>query len=116
MDGVREFYEKQYAWADWSCRWADPPSDDASIRLAQGVRSGSLVAICGDFYEVDVPGPFDVVAYFDGFGIGSDPDQRRLLQRISSWLTPDGCALIDVFAPMMYLARLDNDDVRRSRA
>ena len=31
MDWVREFYEKQYAWADWSARWADPPSDDASI-------------------------------------------------------------------------------------
>jgi SAM-dependent methyltransferase len=152
MDWVREFYEKQYAWADWSSRWADPPSDDASIaahvnavrrmagagnkrilelgsgtghvavglanaghevvavelldelaentkRLAQRVQGGSLVAICGDFYEVDMPGPFDVVAYFDGFGIGNDADQRRILQRVSSWLTPDGCALIDVFAP-----------------
>jgi SAM-dependent methyltransferase len=152
MDWVREFYEKQYAWGDWSVRWADPPSDDASIaahvdavrrmagagnkrvlelgsgtghvavglanaghqvvvvellndlventrRLAQDVRSGSLVAICGDFYEVDVAGPFEVVAYFDGFGIGDDDDQRRLLRRVSSWLTPDGCALIDVFAP-----------------
>ena len=40
-----------------------------------------------------------MVCYFDGFGIGSDEDQRRLLQRIAGWLTENGCALIDVLTP-----------------
>ncbi|MGH2527125.1 MAG: hypothetical protein ACRDG2_10300 [Actinomycetota bacterium] len=134
MDWVREFYEKQYAWADWRTSWADPPSDDVSIaahvnavrrmagaedkrvlELGSGtghvavglanaghnvvavellddlaekrngspggfgaVRSSPSAAISTD---IDVAGPFDVVAYFDGFGIGNDDDQRRLLQR-----------------------------------
>lgn len=67
--------------------------------LAENVRVGSLRAITGDFYEVDPGSPFDVVAYFDGFGIGTDDDQRRLLDRIVAWLTPEGFALIDVLPP-----------------
>jgi hypothetical protein len=46
-------------------------------------------------------GPFDVVCYWDGFGIGSDADQRRLLKRISQlWLAPGGSVLIDVASPV----------------
>ena len=67
--------------------------------LARDVDGGSLSAIAGDFYEVEPGGPFDVVCYFDGFGIGTDGDQRRLLERIVGWLDPLGCALIDVLAP-----------------
>jgi SAM-dependent methyltransferase len=67
--------------------------------LARGVERGSLRSLVGDFYSVDPGGPFDVVAYFDGFGIGSDEDQRRLLRRVSEWLTPKGCGLIDVLTP-----------------
>ena len=58
--------------------------------LAAAVTGGSLRAIAGDFYETEPPGTFDVVAYFDGFGIGNDEDQRRLLRRIAGWLTPVG--------------------------
>jgi SAM-dependent methyltransferase len=72
-------------------------------RLAEDVRTGSLEAICGDFYEVDVAGHFDVVAYFDGFGIGTDDDQRRPLSRIALWLAPHGAALIDVFSPAYWV-------------
>ncbi len=61
--------------------------------------------MCGDFYAVSVPGPFDVVCYWDGFGVGSDADQRRLLARIASWLGRDGCALIDIYTPW-YWARM----------
>ena len=67
--------------------------------LAEDVHGGSLRAIQGDFYEVEPGGSFDVVAYFDGFGIGSDDDQRRLLERIAGWLEPRGCALIDILTP-----------------
>jgi SAM-dependent methyltransferase len=67
--------------------------------LAEDVHSGSLRAIPGDFYEVDPGGVFDVVAYFDGFGVGTDDDQRQLLERIAGWLDPNGCALIDILTP-----------------
>jgi SAM-dependent methyltransferase len=67
--------------------------------LAHAVEEGSLKSLAGDFYDVDPGGPFDVVAYFDGFGIGSDEDQRRLLGRVGQWLTIDGCALIDILTP-----------------
>jgi SAM-dependent methyltransferase len=71
-------------------------------RLADEVRQGELRVIQGDFYEIELDGTFDVVCYFDGFGIGSDADQRRLLRRIDSWLEPDGCALIDVLTPWFW--------------
>jgi SAM-dependent methyltransferase len=74
-------------------------------RLARQVENGSLRAVAGDFTSVDLEGPFEVICYFDGFGIGSDDDQRRLLRRIGSWLSPHGCALLDVFAPW-YWAKL----------
>ncbi len=52
--------------------------------------------IQGDFYTVPLPQKFDIVCYFDSFGIGSDQDQILLLQRISEWLQPDGCAIIEI--------------------
>jgi len=61
--------------------------------------SHSVQVINGDFYEVEIDDHFDAVVYHDGFGIGSDQDQRRLLRRVSRWLTPEGVALIDVYTP-----------------
>jgi hypothetical protein len=71
--------------------------------LARSVEGGSLRSLTGDFYSVDPGGPFDVVAYFDGFGIGSDEDQRRLLRRVGDWLTSEGCGLIDVLTPWYFI-------------
>jgi SAM-dependent methyltransferase len=73
-------------------------------RLAAEVRGGNLHVVEGDFYQLTLPEPFDVVCYFDGFGIGSDAEQRRLLQRIAGWLTPGGCALIDILTPWYWAA------------
>lgn len=54
----------------------------------------------GDFFDVALPGKFDCVTYWNGFGVGSDEDQRRLLRRISTdWLTDTGVAIVDVFSP-----------------
>jgi SAM-dependent methyltransferase len=78
--------------------------------LAPVVTGGSLRAIAGDFYEIEPPGTFDVVAYFDGFGIGIDEDQRRLLRRIVGWLVPGGCALIDVLVPWYWASRAGNEE------
>jgi hypothetical protein len=78
--------------------------------LAAHVSGGSLRAIAGDFYEIEPPGGFDVVAYFDGFGIGTDEDQRRLLGRIAGWLTSDGCALVDVLVPWYWARRAGSEE------
>jgi hypothetical protein len=44
-----------------------------------------------------------VVVYWNGFGVGSDADQRRLLRRIAAeWLRPDGVALVDVASPFCW--------------
>lgn len=78
-----------------------------AIRLAQGLPqeswTGSLVALEADFYSVHLNGCFDVVCYWDGFGLGSDTDQRGLLRRVArDWLLPGGCMLVDVFNPARY--------------
>ena len=70
--------------------------------LARGVERGFLRSLVGDFYEVDLGGPFDVVVYFDGFGIGDDEDQRRLFRRVGGWLTGEGCALVDILTPWYF--------------
>lgn len=72
----------------------------ASARnYAEKVENGELSVVDGSFYEIELVDRFDVVCYFDGFGIGSDADQRRLLHRIAGWLKPEGFALIDVYFP-----------------
>ena len=79
-----------------------PMLADHITELAGKVEHGSLRSITGDFYEVDPGGSYDVVAYFDGFGLGSDEDQRRLLRRVGGWLTIEGCGVIDVLTPWYF--------------
>jgi SAM-dependent methyltransferase len=68
-------------------------------------RPGRLEFIEGDFYTVQLESRFDVVVYWDGFGIGSDADHRRLLRRIAQdWLAPCGSVLLDV-ASTLWAAR-----------
>ena len=67
--------------------------------LANEPRAGSLTVIHGDFYTTEFDHPFNVVTYWNGFGVGTDADQRRLLTRIRTWLAPGGVALVDVFSP-----------------
>lgn len=78
--------------------------------LAERVENGSLRSIVGDFYEVDPGGQFDVVAYFDGFGLGDDEDQRLLLHRVGGWLTIEGCALIDILTPWYFAKTAGNEE------
>jgi hypothetical protein len=50
---------------------------------------------------VALDGPFDVVCYWDGFGVGTDADQRRILRRMATeWLAPAGCILLEVYSPI----------------
>ena len=73
--------------------------------LALVPRAGTFAVLEADFNTVELPGRFDVVCYWDGFGIGSDADHRRLLERIAGcWLAPGGSVLMDV-ASTLWAAR-----------
>ena len=74
--------------------------------LADQRPSGQMTVINEDFYAVALDGSFDVVTYWDGFGVGSNEDQRRLFQRIAGWLKPTGIALLDIGTPW-YAASVD---------
>lgn len=71
----------------------------ARARAGDSADQGSVRVIQGDFYEIQLEGDFDVVCYWDGFGIGADEDQRRLLRRIRGWLRTGGKGLVDVYTP-----------------
>ncbi|HLM84155.1 MAG TPA: class I SAM-dependent methyltransferase [Candidatus Bathyarchaeia archaeon] len=60
---------------------------------------GRLNIVEGDFYKFNPKKKFNLITYWDGFGIGDDNDQRTLLHRIKKWLSPDGMALIEVYTP-----------------
>lgn len=75
-----------------------------------------LTVVNDDFHQVRLDGPFDVVGYFDGFGVGTDDDQARLLTRIArDWLAPGGVALIDIYNPFVW-ASWHNDEEHRTPA
>ena len=61
-----------------------------------------ITVIQGDFYQADLPDQFDVVCYWDSFGIGTDTDQQRLLKRIRQWLKSGGTAFIDIYTPWFW--------------
>jgi len=78
--------------------------------LSQEGWKGILTALEADFYTVDLGGPFDLVCYWDGFGVGTDRDQRRLLRRIGrEWLAPGGTVLVDVFHPARFARHADTE-------
>lgn len=76
---------------------------DSAGPFIRDAAPGRLSVIKDDFYAVQLSDQFDVVCYWNGFGVGTDDDQRRLLKRIADeWLEPHGVALIDVFNPFVW--------------
>lgn len=67
--------------------------------LAEVPRSGTMRLLQGNFYDIEPGGTFHVVCYWDGFGVGSDSDQRALLRRARGWLAVGGRALIEIYTP-----------------
>ncbi|MEZ4662570.1 MAG: hypothetical protein R2911_33885 [Caldilineaceae bacterium] len=53
----------------------------ANAQAGRCQSARKMEVIEGDFYTVELVGTFDVIGYWDGFGIGTDDDQRRLLKR-----------------------------------
>jgi SAM-dependent methyltransferase len=79
--------------------------------LARRARKGRFTLLEADFLNVQLPGRFDIVCYWNGFGIGSDATQRQLLRRIATeWLAPDGCVLMDVFSAWWWSRRAGTKD------
>ncbi|MBF6175688.1 class I SAM-dependent methyltransferase [Nocardia blacklockiae] len=86
---------------------------DFTSELAGDVAPGGLTLHKADFYTAEPGAQFDAVCYWNGFGVGSDTDQRRLLERIAAeWLAPGGVALVDVFNPFVW-AGWDGDEEHR---
>lgn len=82
------------------------PDLSLASELLDERRPGSLHVVGADFYEVEFRARFDFVFCWDGFGVGDDADQRRLLDRIGGeWLTEDGSAILDVFSPWNWQRR-----------
>jgi SAM-dependent methyltransferase len=68
-------------------------------------RGHSVVSVAGDFARIDLPGPFDVIGYLGGFGVGSDDEQRYLLRQIARWAGPGSCILVEVLTPWFWATK-----------
>ncbi|GEN29816.1 SAM-dependent methyltransferase [Cerasibacillus quisquiliarum] len=68
------------------------------VEFANSIPS-SVKSLCGSFYDLPLNKTFDVILYIDGFGVGNDDDQLKLLHRIYGWMNDDGVALIDIYQP-----------------
>ncbi|MEZ4706351.1 MAG: class I SAM-dependent methyltransferase [Caldilineaceae bacterium] len=75
-------------------------------KLAAADPARKMEVIEGDFFAAELEGTFDVIGYWDGFGIGADDDQRRLLKRVAGWLAPAGSVLFEIGTPW-YAASVD---------
>ena len=75
---------------------------DNSVRLAKENNLENIEFINDDFYNVDFKKYFDAIVYWDGFGIGEDEDQIRLLEKYSEFLNNNGKFLIDIYTPWFW--------------
>lgn len=76
--------------------------------LAATDIEGRLAVYEDDFYTAELGGFYGAVTYWNGFGVGTDADQRRLLRRVAEeWLAPGGLMLHDVFNPTWWARQSD---------
>jgi len=81
--------------------WGTDLSADA---IADGSRRyAELTLICGDFFEVDIPGPFDFVVSADA--LVHMPDYEAFMQRIAGLLKPGGTFLLMTQNPDIWRRR-----------
>ncbi|KGP90536.1 N-methyl-transferase-related protein [Pontibacillus chungwhensis BH030062] len=87
-----------------------------ALATEHGVED-SIHIIEGDFYEAEFNHPFDCICYWDGFGVGSDEDQTKLLHLIEEWLSPGSQAIIDCYTPWYWAnaagIEMSFDDIMR---
>ncbi len=69
--------------------------------LTRGRADLAIEVLEADFMTVALVDKFDAVTCWNGFGVGTDADQRKLLRRINQhWLAEDGVAILDIFNPV----------------
>ncbi|GAB3068103.1 class I SAM-dependent methyltransferase [Salinicoccus sesuvii] len=73
------------------------------VSVAKSHSTPNIMALCGNFYEIELDNTFDTVLYMDGFGVGEDRDQLLLLERIRNWLSDEGTIIIDVYNPVHWI-------------
>lgn len=66
----------------------------------------NLRIIQADFYRVQINETFDLICYWDGFGVSHDQDQQHLLRKISNWLAPRGSFLLEVYTPWFWSGKV----------
>ncbi|HSM26421.1 MAG TPA: methyltransferase domain-containing protein, partial [Anaerolineaceae bacterium] len=59
----------------------------------------TLKVIQADFHKVYIKEKFDLICYWDGFGLSEDNSQQSLLKRIATWLKPESSVLLEVYSP-----------------
>ncbi|MGM0405154.1 MAG: class I SAM-dependent methyltransferase [Thermoplasmatota archaeon] len=71
-----------------------------SIEYAEEHRDTDIEFIHGNYLDVEIPGKYDtaLMIYYD-FGVLSEEEQDRLLERINSLLKDDGYFVFDVLTP-----------------
>jgi len=88
---------------------------DFAKKYAGKKHKGKLVFIKDDFYKINLSQKYDVVCYWNGFGIGTDEDQKKLLIKIAQeWLKPKGTLIMDVQNP--YIWKKWNGDKEHKKA
>ena len=83
----------------------EPKFTEHMEKIIANNKLENLTVLTADFYSVELSDKFDLICYWDGFGVGSDEDQRRLLRNVSDWLSPEGVALIEVYTPWFWAAK-----------
>lgn len=75
-----------------------PKNIELLLKIQQTVSNFAVVA--GDFTQIKLEEQFDIVCLFETFGLGSDRDQKIILNKISAeWLKEDGVVILDVYHP-----------------
>jgi SAM-dependent methyltransferase len=79
-------------------------TDLSAVTIAEGSRLyPELTLVCGDFFEVDIPGPFDLVVSADSFA--HMPDHAACVRRIAALLKPGGIFLLMTQNPEIWRRR-----------
>jgi hypothetical protein len=95
-----------YGYDVWAVEF-NPADVELAKQLVKERDIKRLRIIEADFYDVQFQEQFDFIYYWDGFGVGDDACQRRLLTRIGTeWLREHGLAVIDVFSPWNWQRRV----------
>ena len=83
----------------------EPQFTEHMEKIKENNSLENLSILTADFNSVELSDKFDLICYWDGFGVGSDEDQKRLLKNVSDWLSPEGAALIEVYTPWFWAAK-----------